>query len=182
MSKLKLKKWPGGSMISRLFFLAVLLAVMAAAGLTGCGEAEEAADTDTTVGEAVPNEATGADDAGTAEAAEGQAVDDQDQRSGSQLSAEDEEDAADMAGAYLVAQTDFTSDQFDWAVLSVVEDDEGEIWAKVRAAPKDGESIETYYIYVRLPVGWDMWNVYGMGTDAEPIDEKNMPEEIQGKL
>jgi hypothetical protein len=56
---------------------------------------------------------------------------------GDVLTAEEEDVAIDIAGAYFVAQTDFTRDQFDWKVEAAAHDNDGQWWARVSATPKD---------------------------------------------
>ncbi len=77
--------------------------------------------------------------------------------------------------------SDFTADQFDWTVVSLVQDNEGGWWARVTASPHM-EGYETEQIFVMLSPGMTLWQPFDMGTGIEPEIDDRFPEEIRGEL
>ncbi len=120
---------------------------------------------------------TTGDEATQEEAAQDEAAD----TSTVELTAEQEDSAIDIAAAYFVAQTDYTRDQFTWAVEAVAQDNDGQLWARVSATPED-PSLETEQIYVYSPAGTENWFAHDMGTGIDPSTDESFPEEVRDKL
>ena len=97
------------------------------------------------------------------------------------LSAEQENQAIDIAAAYFVAQTDFTKDQFEWTVEAAAQDNDGQWWARVSADPGD-TSLEIEQIYVFSPADSDFWFAHDMGTGIDPPTDESFPEEVRDEL
>jgi len=98
--------------------------------------------------------------------------------------APDAEDAVDIAQAYFVAQTDFTSDQFAWAAEELVEADDGTWYARVTATPNDDGTLETEQVYVYKPTDSEagFWFALDMGTGIDPMTDDRFPPEVQEAL
>ena len=160
---------------SPTILLALLLA-FAVMGVAGCdGNAENGA----------ANSETGSTDAAMADdrAITEDTQDSPDADSSSDvLAAEREEAAIDIAGAYFVAKTDFTTDQFDWKVEAAAQDNDGQWWARVSAVPKDDMSLETEQIYVYSPADSGFWFAHDMGTGIDPATDESFPEEVRDHL
>ncbi len=92
------------------------------------------------------------------------------------------ESALSIAIAWFVGpETEYTSDQFDWAVESLVQDNEGVWWARVSATPRD-PSLESEQIYVNRPVGMSLFGPVCRGTEIDPSTDDRFPEEVGDKL
>ena len=90
------------------------------------------------------------------------------------------EGALNTAIAWFVGpMSDYTEDDFDWNVESLVEDDEGAWWARVSAQPND-PGLETEQIYVNLPAGMEIWRPIDHGTGIDPATDDRFPAEIRG--
>ena len=142
--------------IVALLAVCVLLS-LAAVGVAGCSSDEPAEETS---------------ESGNEETTDGSAATDGEMPS--------EEDAADIARAYFVAQTDFTGDQFDFAVEAMTEADDGTWYARVTATPKDDDTLETEQIYVYAPADSEagFWFALDMGTGIDPATDDRFPEEV----
>ena len=150
-----------------------LLLVLAVTGVSGCNS-----DDDSAKNEADPIGAeTTNDDAAASDDAE-----DDSGSGGDTLSTEMEEGAIDIAGAYFVANTDFTKDQFDWKVEAAAQDNDGQWWARVSVTPKDDMSLDTLQVYVYSPSGSDFWFAHDMGTGIDPSTDDSFPEEVRDQL
>jgi hypothetical protein len=69
----------------------------------------------------------------------------------------------------------------DFAVATMVEDSEGNMWARVVATPDD-PSMETEQIYVKLEPGNEVWFVIDMGTGIDPATDDRFPEDVRAEL
>jgi hypothetical protein len=69
----------------------------------------------------------------------------------------------------------------DFTVATMVEDSEGNMWARVVATPED-PSMETEQIYVKLEPGNDVWFVIDMGTGIDPATDDRFPEDVRAEL
>ena len=101
--------------------------------------------------------------------------------SGDMSQSEMEHEAVRTAQAWFVARTDFTSDQFEFAVEGFVEADEGSYYARVSATPNDA-SMETEQIYVEKPADRELWYPIDMGTGIDPATDERFPEEVRAQL
>lgn len=98
------------------------------------------------------------------------------------LSADQADAAIDIARAYFVAKTEFTSDQFEWVLETAVRDDEGRWWARVSAAPTSDSSLETEQIFVYNEADGAFWFALDMGTGIEPATDERFPEDVRDQL
>ncbi len=105
----------------------------------------------------------------------------EDSSASSGLTAEQEDQAIDIAAAYMVGTTDFTKDQFEWTVEAVARDNDGQWWARVSADPGDA-SLEIEQIYVFSPADSDFWFAHDMGTGIDPATDESFPEEVRDEL
>jgi len=147
-----------------LTILLAMIVMIAAVNLTACGGAVDDQQVTSTSGSTVSEPNTSETD------------------SAGGLPAGEQERAVDIAGAYFVAKTDFTRNQFEWKLEAAVRDKEASWWARVSATPKDGISSDTVQIYVKLPAGMELWLAHGMSPDIDPATDKNMPDEVRDRL
>jgi hypothetical protein len=153
-------------LVLAIVVLAVALALVAGAGCTtdsGNGESNGGSQNGDSGGD-------GGSDNGDA----GNGSDDMSQ-------AEMEEEAVRTAKAWFVAKTDFTSDQFDFAVEGFAQADDGSYYARVSATPKDG-SMDAEQIYVEKPSDMELWYPIDMGTGIDPAMDERFPEEVGDQL
>ena len=78
-------------------------------------------------------------------------------------------------------ETYYTSDQFDWAVESLLRDNEGDWWARASTTPRDS-SLETEQIYINQPAGMSMFGPIGRETEIDSSIDGRFPEVIRDKL
>jgi hypothetical protein len=157
--------------------LALLLAAALVASLgvaTACSSSEDEGGGETTTdtngdGEA-DGESEGEDDGGTEDGG------------GSASDAELEDGAIAISKAYF-GQFSAVGDSAmaDFAVATMVEDSEGNMWARVVATPSDA-SMETEQIYVKLEPGNDVWFAIDMGTGIDPATDDRFPEDVRDEL
>ena len=146
-----------------LAWLLALALVVALGGLAVCtssSEDDESADEETsdTTGDETDDEAT--DDAGDAELEDG---------------------AIDISQAYFARFSDVDSSEVEFAVAVMVEDGEGNWWARVTVTPTDS-SMETEQIYTKLEPGNEVWFAIDMGTGIDPATDDRFPEDIRAEL
>lgn len=169
-----------------LTILLALLAALVALTLAGCGDSSgdepttsapqssEPASTDTV--------ATETSNSGTQATTETSAQDTSGADSVSGLTSEEQDDALDIAKAYLVGLTDFTSDQFDWNLEAAAQDSEGGWWVRVSAVPKNDTSLDPVQIFVKRPAGNELWVGHDLGTGIDPATDESFPEEVRDRL
>lgn len=170
--------------------LVAIVTVIVAVSLPTCGDTASDKTTTSTVGSTAStaenmaaseaaSDATG-NSMDTAAEAAGQETSEMDSAAG--LSPADQDNAVDIAQAYFVAKTDFTSNQLDWKLEAAAKDNEGSWWVRVSATPKDDSSSDTVQIYVKLPAGMELWVAHGMSPNIDPATDKNMPDEVRDRL
>jgi hypothetical protein len=162
-----------------LTILFVTLMVLAAMSLTGCGGADDEAatgGTGSTDPAAADTQATTSEGTEATTEASGTAS------AGGALTGEEQDDAVDIAQAYLVAKTDYTSDQFDWKLEAAARDNDGGWWVRVSATPKDDTAADITQVYVTRPAGFELWVAHGMSPEIDPATDENIPEEVRDLL
>ena len=92
-----------------------------------------------------------------------------------------EDDAIGTARAWFVAKTEFTADEFEWAVEGFAQAEDGSYYARVSATPID-QSLETEQIYVEKPADMELWYPIDMGTGIDPATDDRFPEEVRDQL
>ncbi len=156
-----------------LAWLLALALVVALGGLAACtssSEDDERTDQQTsdTTGDETEDEATddsGEDDAGSSDPAD----------------AELEDGAIDISQAYFARFSAVDSSEVEFAVAVMVEDSEGNWWARVTVTPTD-TSMETEQIYTKLEPGNEVWFAIDMGTGIDPATDDRFPEDIRAEL
>ena len=152
----------------------VLLALVLLAGLLGavaCSGSNGGDSTSESSGESA------ADEGDTS----GESDSDSNDSSAEGLTPEQEDDALDIARAYLVGLTDLAGDDFEFNIEAAAQADDGIWWARVTATPSD-MSMETEQIYVRSNEAGDFWFGHDMGTGIDPMTDENFPEEVREAL
>ncbi len=178
MSKLTTNTWPTTPILVTL-----LLFTIVALGLAGCGGDTEETTTESEAASVVTTAADGTTDVGGSSATTGGSTEASASAASGvdQLSGDEQAAAIGIARGYLAGQTDFSSGDFEWKIVAVTQDDEQQWWAHVEATPKGGVAAEPHDFFVFHPADKALWYVHGMGTDSEPMDELNVPEEIRSK-
>jgi hypothetical protein len=92
-----------------------------------------------------------------------------------------EDGAIAISKAYFGQFAEVDSSEVDFAVAVMVEDSEGNWWARVTATPDD-PSMETEQIYVKLEPGNEVWFTIDMGTGIDPATDDRFPEDVQDEL
>ena len=153
----------------------VLLLALSLVGIAGCGgDSADDAEADSATSEADSGDATMDEEAADTDAAAS---------AGSDVSEDELADGAqDTAQVWFVGpMTEYTADDFDWAVESLVQANDGSWWARVSATPHDS-SLETEQIYVSLSAGMTLWQPIDSGTGIDPPTDDRFPDEIRDEL
>ena len=150
--------------LSWLVVLALAVALVGVAACTSSSEHDEDTETETSDTGGDSSDESAGDDA---------ASDPGD--------AELEDGAIAISKAYFGQFAAVDSSEVDFAVAVMVEDSEGNWWARVTATPND-PSMETEQIYTKLEPGNDVWFAIDMGTGIDPATDDRFPEDVRAEL